>query len=127
MILTAAEDELEVVAQGTPDMTVKVKDGAFIEAGQPGALTADTSSDAITAPTGNPRIDVVEIQTNAKTGVTAINIVTGSEAGSPSAPSVTSGAMKLAEIYCRVGMTSIKDADDSTNGYITDSRKVMGS
>lgn len=121
-VLGADDATLKVVAQGTPDMTVSVGAGSCISASQPAGLTTATNSDTVVAPVSNPRIDVVEIACAAKTGLSAINIVTGTEAGSPSAPSVTSGALKLAEIYCRVGMTSIKDTDDSTNGYITDSR-----
>ena len=77
----------------------------------------DEDTSAISAPTGDPRIDIVQISR-----YDVVSIKTGSESGSPSAPAVDANCMKLAEIYCRVGMTSVKDTDDSTNGYITDSR-----
>lgn len=125
MATSADRTQLKVVAQGTPDMTVQVNAGACIASEMPAALTSDTTTDAITAPVTNPRIDVVEIGVNAKSGATEVNIVTGTEAGSPSAPSVTSGYYKLAEIYCRVGMTSIKNTDDASNGYITDARRFL--
>lgn len=108
---------LAVTAQGTPDMTVDVAAGAAVVAGQPTALLAAYTTAAFTAPTTNPRIDVVQIDQLGN-----IEIKTGSENASPSAPSVDADALKLAEIYHRVGETSIKDTDDSTNGYITDAR-----
>lgn len=40
----------------------------------------------------------------------------------PSSQGIDAGAIALAEIYTRVGMTVIKDVDDSVNGYITDVR-----
>jgi hypothetical protein len=117
--------QLQVVAQGTPDMTVQVNMGAGIASGMPVSLAANYDTAAIVAPVSNPRIDVVEIGVSEKSGATEINIVTGTEAGSPSAPSVTTGYYKLAEIYCRVGMASIKNTDDATNGYITDRRRIL--
>ena len=91
-------------AQGTPDMTVRVKPGFGFCSSKYIRTTANEDTDAITAPTGNPRIDVVQIS-----HYDAITIKTGSEAASPSAPAVDANNLKLAEIYCRVGMTSIKD------------------
>jgi hypothetical protein len=125
-VLVTSEDRtcLQVIAQSSPDMSVRVNAGACIAGGQPASLSAYYDTDNIVAPTANPRIDVVEIGATAY-GETEINIVTGVEGAVPAAPSVTSGYYKLAEIYCRVGMTSIKDTDDSTNGYITDSRRLL--
>lgn len=109
--------ELKVVAQGTPDMTVDVTAGTGVVNYQPASLDDDYTPSTFTAPTTNPRIDIVQID---QYGV--ITVKTGTEAGSPSAPSVDSGKLKLAEIYHRVGSTSIKNTDDSSNSYITDSR-----
>lgn len=107
---------LQVKAEGTPSMTVDVLSGAAVVSGQPTALVADTTL-TFTAPTTNTRIDTVQIDQSGN-----IEVKAGTEDVSPSAPAVDADALKLAEIYLRVGATSIKDADDSTNGYITDSR-----
>ena len=105
---------------GTPGMTVTVDVGAGIVSGQPVYLATQYTTPAFTAPSANPRIDVIQIDPDS-----TISIVAGEEAGSPSAPSVTSGSLKLAEIYHTVAETSIKNTDDSTNGYITDSRTFV--
>ena len=102
---------------GTPGMTVTIDAGAGIVSDQPVYLASQFTTSTFTAPSVDPRIDVIEIDNDS-----AINILTGAEAGSPSAPSTTAGSLKLAEIFHRVGETSIKNTDDSTNGFITDSR-----
>ena len=108
---------LEVVAQGTPDMTVKVQSGNGIVSVKGVWLSADTDTATLVAPVANPRIDLVQIS--------KLNVVTvkeGAENASPVAPTVDTDNIALAQIYHRVGETSIKDTDDSTNGYITDVR-----
>lgn len=109
---------LKVAALGTPGMQVQIKQGIGFHTKAFIFNQADTLSEVLVAPTGNPRIDIVQI--NYKTQ--AITIKTGAEAASPSAPSVDPFSLKLAEIYHRVGESSIKDTDDASNGYITDSR-----
>ena len=112
--------DLEVTAQGTPDMTVNVAVGGAVVDSTLAYLHTTYDTAAMTAPTGNPRIDLVQI-----TSAGEIEVKTGSEAGSPSAPAADSDALGLAEIYHRVGEMSIKDTDDSTNGYITDVRDFV--
>lgn len=118
VVATYGSTDLKVVAQGTPDMTVRVQAGAGLAVGQPVALESAYDTSAFSAPSSNPRIDVIQIDQDGN-----IEIKAGTEAASPSAPSVDADAMKLAEIYHRVGETSIKDSDDASNGYITDSRE----
>jgi hypothetical protein len=125
MTVDGTRTQLKVVAQGTPGMTVRVTAGSAIASGMPASLAAYYDTAAIVAPSANPRKDVVEIGVNPKTGASEILVVTGVEGAVPVAPSVTTGYYKLAEVYCRVGMTSIKDTDDSSNGYITDSRRIL--
>jgi hypothetical protein len=108
--------ELKVTAQGTPDMTVNVDTGAALIDEEVAGIIADATV-TFTAPVTNPRIDVIEINQDG-----TVSAVTGTEAASPSAPSVSSGAIKLAEVTHTTAETSIKDTDDATNGYITDSR-----
>jgi hypothetical protein len=110
-------EEFLVSEQDTPDMTVLVLSGAGLVSFQPIATYTDFTTPTITAPITNPRIDIIQID---QYGV--ITRKAGTEAGSPTAPTVDANNMKLAEIYLRVGATSIKNTDDTTNGYITDSR-----
>lgn len=117
---TSAGTDLKVVAQGTPGMTVAYKAGAGIVSGEPVSKLADSNSATVVAPVTNPRIDIVEIDQDG-----TVSIKAGSEGAVPSAPAVDTDQMKLAEIYCRVGMTSIKNTDDAANGYITDSRTFL--
>jgi hypothetical protein len=115
----------EVVANSPVNMSAQVSPGLAFVADLGGTVrtvraTAATTLVTFVAPTVNPRIDTVQIDS---TGY--INVKTGTEAGAPVAPTVDAGTIKLAEIYLRVGMTSIKDADDATNGYITDGRSFV--
>lgn len=107
---------LQVIAQAAPDMTVVFKAGGGIVLGEPIVRISDVNSATLIAPTGNDRIDVVEI---AQDG--AWNILTGTEAGVPSAPTVTAGSAKDAEIYHPVGTVHI-DNTDGGDSYITDFR-----
>lgn len=104
---------LSVQAQGTPSMTIDVTAGGAIVDGHPASLRANTTLTFV-APVGNPRIDTVQID---QYGV--VSVKTGTPAGSPSAPAADADALKLAEVYIRTTATSIKNTDDSTNGYIT--------
>lgn len=114
------EDSLLVVAQSTPDMTVKFKAGVGFVSGKPIYDSADTDSSTLTAPTGDPRIDTVQ-----EDHYGTITILTGSEAGSPSAPDPESNNIKRAVIYHRVGSIHIDNDDDSSNSYITDARVML--
>lgn len=117
---TATGTDLKVQAQGTPGMTVKTNTGAGIVSGEPIALRTVTNSATMVAPVTNPRIDIIQISQEGTPSIKA-----GSENVSPSAPTVDALNLKLCEIYHRVGETSIKNTDDATNGYITDSRVFL--
>ncbi len=114
-------EDLVVVAQGTPNMTVTVKEGAAIVSRKVVGLLGDITPPVFVAPSVDPRIDIVQL--NQARG---ISIRTGAENASPVAPTVDSDKIVLSEIFHRVGETSIKDADDSTNGFITDKRGTAG-
>lgn len=106
--------DLQVVAQGTPDMTVKVNIGRAMINFVPVELTVAWDSSAITAPTGgNSRIDLVQIDEDEN-----VSIKTGTPSGSPSAPTADADATGLATILLTTGMTTI------TNGDITDVRTL---
>lgn len=111
---------LAVSAQGTPDMTVSVAAGSGVADGALTGLEAAANSAAFVAPTTNPVIAIVQIEDDG-----TIDLKYGTEAGSPTAPTADSGKLLLAEVYLRVGSTSVKNSDDATNGYITDAREFV--
>ncbi len=111
-------NSLKVQATTAPSMAVEILAGEAIISKAAYSLESLDTTSTMTAPSGNPRIDTVQVNlfTN------AIEVLTGVEAGSPSAPAISADSIKIAEIFHRVGETSIEDADDASNGYITDAR-----
>lgn len=106
--------------QTSPDLTLKVEEGKMYF-GNTLVEYAGGNSTSFTAPATNPRIDILSIDNTGTLVRTA-----GTEAGSPTAPNLPAGNFPIAQIYNRVGQTSIKDTDDSTNGYIQkDLRKFL--
>lgn len=104
-----------LVQQTTPvSMAVYVYPGIATKSGRIYWRRAAGNSSTLTAPVTNPRWDLVEIDVQAR----ALNIVEGTEAASPSKPAASTYGVPIAYIYHRVGETSIKTTDDSTNGYI---------
>ena len=90
--------------------------GAMVNAwpdGHVAILDTATTTGTIAAPTVNPRIDLVQIDENG-----SVEVKTGTEAASPSAPSVDADAVSLATIELSVGGTEIANAD------ITDTRTI---
>lgn len=108
---------LKVSETAPVSMRVGVATGLWTVAGVLYQLSAAATSGLMTAPLTNPRVDKVSIDASA-----AIVITTGVEAASPSTPATPAGNLAIATIYHRVGETSIKNTDDSSNGYITDVR-----
>lgn len=105
---------LRVEAQSTPDTTVKVKAGTALFSRKTFVEISDTNSTGVAVAVTNPRIDVVSL-----TSTGGITITQGTEAASPSRPSIPNGEIALADIYIRTGTgLVIKDTDDSTNNYI---------
>ena len=123
--------DLAVTANSTPAMNVDVATGScwvygdystdsqYYFAHNEGAVNlAIASSDA-----SNPRIDIVVAQINdsAYSGSAddwELSVITGTPAGSPSAPSLPSSALKLATIAVGATVTTI------VSGNITDERSV---
>ncbi len=111
-------------AQDTPNMTIKVNPiqiNSFFNQVWLGAsvpLTyAGGNSPTVTAPTTNPRIDLLTIDNN---GTLAWTV--GSEAASPTPPNCPANKMPICYIYCKTTMDRIlnyEDKDtDTTEGYI---------
>jgi hypothetical protein len=114
------EDPLKVLAQSTPNLTVKVSPGLVLGPSYLMGLSAEETlpiTGAFVAPAANPRIDAIGIK---ETGDWVV--ATGAEAATPTAPALGSDVVRLANIYFRVGATSIKSSDDGVNGYIIDQR-----
>jgi hypothetical protein len=104
---------LKPTAQATPNMTIHVGAAANY-VGASLIQYAGGNSPTMTAPTSNPRRDLVTLN-----GSGAIVIVTGTEGGSPSIPTIPTDKTPIALIYHRVGETSIQPYNKSDgNGYI---------
>lgn len=100
--------------QSTPNMTVRV------EAGRLQAYTAITvvaaqNTATITAPTTNPRIDRIVI--NSTAGV--VSVITGVASASPTAPAITENSSAVAQVLLQTSSTAI------TNSMITDERSTI--
>lgn len=104
--------ELLAHQQSSPGLTLKVESGVFY-IGITRVVYAGGNSPSFAAPSTNPRIDILTMDSSGTLAITQ-----GVEAGSPVAPAYPTNKLVLCEVYNRVGETSIKDADDSTNGYI---------
>ncbi len=106
--------------QSTPNMTLYVEAGIFY-IGNTRVIFAGGNSPSFTAPTTNPRIDILTIDSAGTLAITQ-----GTEAASPSVPTYPTDKIVICEVYNRVGETSIKDTSDGTNGYISnDTRPTL--
>lgn len=106
--------------QATPDLTLKVESGIFFF-GNTKVVYAGGNSPSFTAPTTNPRIDLLTMD---DTGTLAR--VVGTEAASPSIPAYPNNKLVLCEVFNRVGQTTIRDVDTAGQGYIQrDSRPFI--
>jgi hypothetical protein len=90
-----------------PDMTVVVDAGALVRAGLAPLEVAQQSTSALTAPSGNPRYDIVYIDNSTGT----VGVAAGAEAASPSDPAIPAGKTAVARVRLTVGMTEITNVD----------------
>jgi hypothetical protein len=102
-------------AQDTPNMTVRLEAGALFVNGTLTEVAAQ-STGTITAPSGNPRIDRVVI--DGTTG--AVSVITGAEAGSPTAPAITTGKIPIAQVL----LDNSPVTTSIINSLITDERVI---
>lgn len=100
-------------AQATPDMTVRVLAGQLFKSAALTAVAAQNTG-TITAPVGNPRIDRVVL--NLSSG--AVEVVTGTPAGSPSAPAIPADRWPICQVLLQTSTTAIGAS------MITDERAV---
>lgn len=106
------EHFLRVVPTIPASMRVLIKSG-WCNYGASRLFISTQLSNTFSPPTTNPRIDVIYIDSNG-----AVQILTGTEAVTPSAPTYA-GNVVLAEISLTVGMTTI------TASNITDARGLL--
>ena len=115
-------DDFKAEATGTPSMVITVSGGVAIVGGKP-TWIRETANLSFTAPTGNPRIDTIQVSAATRT----ITAKAGTEAAAPVAPDPDAEAVALWHVYHRVGETCIQNSDDSTNGYLNDAREWLAS
>ncbi len=119
-IIRGDGDEFAVTAQSPLSMSVDVGTGRGYIAYRWVRQALAVGTVEVSAPSGgNHRRDLVQFTL----GV-GVNIKTGVEDPSPSLPTLDANSYNLAEIYCRDTMTTVKDSDDATNGYIIDNRET---
>ena len=121
VVRAATTHDLKTTAKSPVGMSVEVKPGYAFITKLPYKLAATTETAPVTGPAVHPRIDLVQ----ARLETWNLGVKTGVEAASPVAPAADPDCLPLAHLYLRPGMTSIKDADDSTNGYIIDVRTFV--
>lgn len=121
VIRKASTDDLKVFATAPASLTVEVRPGYAFIAHYPYKLTATTQTAAVAAPTDYPRIDLVQ----ARLETWDVSVKTGAPAANPVAPSPDTNCLALAQLILRPTMTTVKDADDGINAYITDAREFL--
>lgn len=117
----ASTDDLRVVALATPGLSVQVKPGYAFISKFPFKLAQATETVAVTPPVALPRIDLVQASLESW----SVGVKTGTETESPNPPGADSNCIALGQLYLRPGMSSIKNVNDNTNGYIIDARSYV--
>ncbi len=98
--------------QATPNMTLYVEPGIYWIAGAR-IVFAGGNSPTFSAPGSNNIINLLVIDASG-----TLSIVVGTSGASPAVPTYPKDKIVIAEIYIRAASTSLKDADDGTNGYV---------
>jgi hypothetical protein len=91
--------------QATPNMTVRLDAGAIFD-GLTLTEVAAQNTGTITAPTTNPRKDIVHV--DRITG--AVGVATGAEAASPTDPAIPAGKLPVARINLTTSTTTIANS-----------------
>ncbi len=115
-----ASNSLRVTENDTPDMKIKIASGWGFDAGELAQLAADEVTGDQTAPSSDPRIDLVSLDS-----VNDLIVITeGAEAASPSAPATPADHIRIAYIHHVVGETMIEDTDGG-HGWIELKRNLI--
>jgi hypothetical protein len=93
---------LSVSPQDTPNMTVKIRAGAWFNGAGNFVEYAGGSSPTVTAPVGNPKWVVVALL-----DAGSITLLNGTPAATPTLPAVPAGALPLAALYVTPTTTAI--------------------
>ena len=120
-VLGEVDGALQVVPNPGEPLTVAVSPGEAAVVMRQVEVAEQSTTASIPVPTSQPRIDIVELETDG-----TISIRRGDEAESPVPPAPDRGTLALAYIHARPGMTAIAATDDGANGFIEDLR-VTGS
>ena len=121
VLRNVTDDDLAVTAQSPPGLSVVAGSGAAFISCYPYRLVEAMETVDVVAPTTNPRIDLVQ----ARLATWDVDVKQGIEGASPVAPDPDADCLALAELYLRPAASCIKNADDGTNGYITDVRAFI--
>jgi hypothetical protein len=111
-------DEGDVTAQDPPSMQVDVGTFRGYVSHRFSRQAASQETAEIDAPTGGAPGDLRRIDLVQWTLAAGVNVKTGVDSATPTAPDADADSHVLAHVYCRNAMTCIKDTDDGTNGYI---------
>jgi len=114
--LSDAADALQVVPTVAASMAVKIKAGFAWIGNIQARVRTDYTTGLITAPAADSRIDLVELVLGIGGASDTVTVKTGTQSSTPTAPTVDSGAIALAEILMTYESTTI------TSGMITDRR-----
>jgi hypothetical protein len=114
-------NDLKVRAKITPGLAVRVAPGYALIKRFPFKLAVETETVDVTPPTVHHRIDLVQAQL----ATWNVSVKTGAESASPTAPNPDTDCIALAHLHLRPGMTSIKNVDDTINGFIADQRSFV--
>lgn len=122
-VLSGVTNELAVTASNPAAMSIVVGTGEAWNHGSWYQNDAAKTMSITAADPSNPRIDLVILRRTASSNTCVLAVLTGTPAGSPSAPSLTQTAATweytLARIAVGAGVTSI------VAGNITDSRPIQ--
>ena len=108
-----ASSRLLATEQAVPDLTLLVLEGNFYLSDE--LITfAGGNSPSFTAPSANPRIDILSLNQAGTLVRTA-----GVEDASPVAPALPAWHTPICHVFNRTAQTKILEIDDSTHGYIS--------
>jgi len=112
---------LRAQAAAAPGLSVEVQPGAAFIGGFPYRQETPVQTVDVTPPVSEDRLDLVQACLDDWT----VTVKTGAEGTPPVEPAADTDCLALAALYLRPGMTTIKNTDDGSEGYIIDVRKFL--